>query len=191
MMKSHNQHHPKIEKIKTLYLKDIYIWYANKLVDENPQLYKKVYDSTIAIKGIYLVVNKHTNEVRISYTAFRYIINTCNNIFIDLVASGHSINLGFSLGRVEAAKVERSFNRKVCDFQATDKLRKENPGSKVIVYRTEDHYCKVNWRKWIRDLQNSEFYKLTIPKDFQRRFSNYIFDNPTVTENYVQLKERQ
>jgi hypothetical protein len=175
-------------KLKTHNLRDIYADYVKKLLktrEDYWSLYSKPQRSHI----IYTKAGNSVVEV-ISYVRFKKIVVEFFLRAQEHIIKGDTLRMT-KLGTLGAARVERSFEKKVINFHETSKKpKKENGKPCEIVYYDSPDWCRVRWDKPYYRVTWVEVYEFS-PCDsrkgmggFKDKFRNAIRDNRELQLRY-------
>ncbi len=181
----------KVKDIFTHHVIDMYREYIKKEMDANPNLYL-VYDRVLCIKDLHLLCKRNSRgkeEIVMSYTLFRSILEKCNKLIIDALLTGEKFYFGHSLGYIEGSRIERNFEKKMVNYKATKELQEETGNPELVVYHTDNTYCRIAWKK-LRTLLNSVFYEFVPTVHFKRQFSTTLTANPTIQFLFTLYKRR-
>jgi len=167
-----------------------------ELIDnKNPNNLTEISDVEIAIK-VFEVRRKElilrSKEVKkiIDYKTFKNILTVYNTKAGEKIIDGKKVNLLNGLGYLCGRRVERNFNKKSINWEETDKLRDKDGnlpiknGKKVVVFYTNDDWCRVAWCK-TSAIKNVSVYAF-VPsggqkgKGFRQTFSKAIERNPAL-----------
>ena len=116
-------------------------------------------------------------EGELSYNNFRSCCELFNQLAMDKIIDGYSLNMGAYLSSIYIVKVDRNYNNPQVNWGATNKYKKElleegyseedlyskdNPdGIKYFIYHTDDWYCKFHWYKKGCKVRNKSAYRFT------------------------------
>lgn len=165
---------------------DMYRWYVAKMLKENPDYYT-AYDSLVRRQGIVLLMRKVNGreEIHMSYTLFRSILERNNTKAKAAVIAGRKYNLGQGLGYLLARRVERDFTNPRINVIETVKYRRQHPGdTTTVIYYMDEHYCRIAWHK-IGKVRNESVYEFKPAKEFRLSFSKAQFENPALKFKYL------
>lgn len=177
--------------IFTYHVIDMYRAYIQKEMGKNPNYYT-VYDRILCIKDLHLLCKKNSRgkeEIVMSYTLFRSILEKCNKLIIDSILTGEKFYFGHSLGYIEGSRIERNFEKKMVNYKATKELQEKTGNPELVVYHTDNTYCRIAWKK-LRTLMNSVFYEFIPTVHFKREFSSTLTANPTLQFLFTLYKRR-
>lgn len=163
----------------------MYRWYIQKMLRANPTYWTE-YDQAIRKKGIVILMKKDLtgkDQVHMSYTWFRAIIEKNNSKARTYVINGYKYNLGFGLGYLLARRIERDFSKPRVNVVATV-LHRKSSNTKDTIYYLDDDYCRIAWHK-VGDVRNESVYLFKPCKDFRLTFSQALFDNPVLKYKYL------
>ena len=170
---------------------DMYKEYVRKQLESNSRLYT-VYDRVLCIKGLHLLCKKNyqgQEEIVMSYTIFRSILEKCNSLIIQAILTGEKFYFGHSLGYIEGSRIERNFEKKKVNYKATKLLRESSGNPEAVVYHTDNTYCRIAWKK-LRTLANSVVYEFTPAKHVKNTFSTTLTSNPSLQFLFTLYKRR-
>lgn len=163
----------------------MYRWYIHKMLRANPTYWTE-YDQAIRKKGIVTLMKKSTlgkDQVHMTYTWFRAIIEKNNSKARGYVINGYKYNLGFGLGYLLARRIERNFSKPKVNVVATV-LHRRSSLTKDTIYYLDDDYCRIAWHK-VGDVRNESVYLFKPCKDFRLDFSRSLFNNPVLKYKYL------
>lgn len=186
----------KVKDLKVNHVIDMYKWYIEEKMKKDPTLCTR-YDSVLAMKGYRILVRpkfdvdgkhlKGKDEIIMTYTLFRSILEKCNTLIIDTILEGEQFYFGNSLGHLEGARIERNFKKKVIDRGTTFRLRKELNDPSFVAFHTGDSYCRIAWKK-IKTLRTVRFYKLDISYSVRSKFSNALLQDELLQYKFTYYK---
>jgi hypothetical protein len=188
------------QKPKTHYLKDIWEWYALKMLAANPTwcgVYKdKIQNYYIYAKFVNSDNKKRVEEV-MSYKKFKLIVTSMFEMAKDRIIQGEALQLSNSLGVIFAKRVDRDHSKKVINYAKTKlypKVWSEEKQRMVrskIVYFTNDDWCRIGWRKLNKALRNLGVYEFDPTtgdskgkKGFKQMFAEALKKNPSLKFKY-------
>lgn len=160
---------------------DMYKDYIDREMASNPNYYQ-VNDRVLRVKGVQVLCKKNSRgkeEVVMSYTIFRSIIEKCNKLISDALLVGEKFYFGHSLGYIEGARIERNFEKKKVNFGETNRMRAQTGDNSITIYHTDNSYCRISWQK-LRTLSNSNIYEFLPAKKFKNIFSTTLTKNPSL-----------
>src|SRR5438105_1937739 len=101
-------------------VKDAYIAYAEHLLEKHEDWWSR-YEQRTSHYRIYSKVGNGVREM-MSYPRFKAIIAEWFSRAQDYIINGQPLALGNSLGRIDARRVERNFDKKSVNWGATKRL---------------------------------------------------------------------
>lgn len=171
---------------------EMYKWYVKKkLSGPEGHKYSTEFDKFIRRKGIVVLLKEDKNkipQVYMTYSTFRAIIEKNNATAREYITRGMVYSIGM-LGYIRPKRIERNFSKPRANWPATAKYRNDNPGSKVIVYYTDDDYIRIGLDK-VTGIRNQHLYEFKPCKDFRISFSKANLSNPLLKMNYQYLSYR-
>lgn len=171
--------------LKTHTLIDIYVWYIEKVLRENPTFYTKS-DQSMKMKGIHSIYHKVKGEevMYMSYLWFRKIIERHNTLARSEITQGRCFSLGAGLGYLRARRVERNFATPTVNVVATVHYRKAHPEKgKVLVYRMTPDYVRIAWHKGV--IKNGSIYEFSTCSVFRKQLSKANADDTALKYQYL------
>ena len=111
---------------------------------------KKAYGDN-GIKQQWKDYNLNNPDDKVTFVDFRAVIKAYNKKITERVVEGQKFKL-YGLGDLFVQKINRNFNRRVIDWEASIKLKKP-------VFQTSEFYLMIRWRKHKHKSKHT-FYKL-------------------------------
>ena len=147
-----------IVKPVTLSNKDVYQLYVKKLLEENPGWYTRW---SISLRMSNATVHNENGKEVMSWSLWKKIIEEYYFRAKTKIIQGEDFRIGGSLGIIRMIRVERNYEKKTINWGATRKLNKFKPdGKPLLVYFTDEDYCRVGWAKTTR-IPNISSYNFT------------------------------
>lgn len=155
--------------------KEVYQAYADKLLKDNPGYWGQ-YGQRIKNAKVFAHKGREVVEV-ISYDRFKEIVDKYFERARYYIIEGYEFNLGNSLGKIAARRVERNFKNKVINYAETSKQPKNEHGKPTrIIYHTEPDWCRIGWKKTGK-VKNMHMYAFKpTPHDGQGKGFKYEFN---------------
>jgi hypothetical protein len=184
--------------VDTYHMKDVWEFYALKLLRQNPAwcgVYKdKIQNYYIYAKYTDSTGKKHIDEV-LSYKVFMDSMKVLMDLAKSSVVDGELFSMG-RLGYLAARRVQRDHSKKVVNYERTNQQPKvwneekqKFVPSKLIFYTTDD-WCRVGWHKqpkWVPNLTVYEFKPakdLRSGKGFNQIMVKALKSNPMLKYKY-------
>ena len=140
---------------KAIYvLKDIWIAYAEKMMQEDPSLTSRYKNKTKHFVVGYMEDNKFIEVL--SYTKFRRTVERYFDKAKRAIIQGEAINMGGGVGKICGKRVERDFRKKKqrrVNWHKTRQLEKvfDPVQNKMVypyyIYFTSSEWCRIAWIK--------------------------------------------
>lgn len=159
--------------------------YKTKIMDVQLPKGQKTHN----MKQMYEFFCKLYPEEEISFLMFREVIERYNKLLVERILEGETVTLGSGLGNIVVQKNLRSFNKKVIDWAATNKLKKEE-GINKYVYYTDDTWVKIYWFRYHK-ITNMTVYRFVPTKGcngITKKLSERIKSNPFLLDQ-IKYKE--
>lgn len=142
---------------------------------------------------IYTIVKNQVVEV-INYDRWTKIMDTYFLKARDHIVAGFELHMGGKLGAIGPRHIERNFGKPRIDYFETKKqpmvdCEDGKRRRKAIIYRTDDSYVRVAWRRACR-IAGERSYEFkpsgsnTNGNSFQQQFSRANIDNPELKLSY-------
>ncbi len=137
-----------IQRPTVHYLRTIYLDYAKKLLEAHPEWWSK-YEKRLKQKYCYIYAKEGNKIVlKMSWHIWKETVESYFHKAKDAIIQGECLTLGHGMGKIQAIRIERNFNKRVVNWNETYKanLRTEDNKLKRIFYTDED-YCRIAWLK--------------------------------------------
>lgn len=187
---------------KTYHLKEVWEWYALKLLAANPDwcgLCKKG-DKT----QNYFIYAKYTDssgkkrmDEIISFKSFKDVVTEFFELAKEKIIAGGTLKLANNLGNIFPKRVARDHSKKVINYAKTKlypKVWSEEKQKMVrskIIYYTNDDWCRIGWSKLNKAVRNLAVYEFCPTtgddkhrKGFKQMFAEAIKANPLLKFRY-------
>lgn len=157
---------------KTFSAQDIYVFYAEKYLQNNPECYSRYYC------GKHGKIFNKDGELVMSYKKFKEILTHLNITIGDFLIDGYKLKLTHGLGYLYLARMEANPNNRNINYNETKRIRKQlaeqGKNEKVTVYYTEDEYLRLKYHKpsYTRNLMFYQFSPASGPSGFKLKFSH-------------------
>lgn len=181
--------------IKPYSVKEIWAFYAQKLLQENPEWWGSNNRNYSGIKPYYIyryVIwnGKKVKREVMNYKRYREVVENFFKLAQDRIIKGEYFYLGRKMGNIAARRCERNPYKLQVNNRLTRELRKKDP-THPLVYYTDPDWCRIGWEKTSREnklLQNYRF-KPTCSKGkgqpaFKERFSSALDKDPVLKYRY-------
>lgn len=138
-----------IVRPKVNYYKDVYMHYAQKLLQDHPLWWGK-YHRPLKLKNCWIYTLEDGQVIlKMSWPLFKEVIERFFHGAKEAIIQGEALHLGNRLGKIRAARIERNFAKPVVNWGETYKQKLKDPltGKLVRIYYTDDDYCRIRWDK--------------------------------------------
>lgn len=170
--------------------KDIYVSYARKLLQENPD-YVGFYNAANKLKN-YRICQRSSGDLIeiITYPLFKRILEEYFTAAKEAIINGHEFNLKNNLGCIAARRVERNYANKSVNWVETNKQpKKENGKASKIIYHLDEDWCRIGWEKRTSFVALKDYKFVPAPSDgrgggFVTEFSRALSHDPLLKFKY-------
>lgn len=181
-----------VSKLNTLYMKQVYADYAEKILKDNPEWWGK-YGKTPGVKNCYIYAHGSNGKpvLKVDYYSWKEAMSSLFFKAKDAIIQGETFRLGSNLGKLLAIRIERNFSKPKVNWGATFKANIKLPSGKVkrLYYDGED-YCRISWQKY-HMIPNESRYQfdpaernMTTNKGFKYEFARALDENPLLRYRY-------
>lgn len=136
---------------------------------------------------MYRLFNKDHSDLKVSRDKFAQVLKAVNHSILDIVISGHDIQLPWGLGLIGIRALPPKYDGLMIDHGETNKLKKKYPDKNYKVYMTNEHtngkVVKFLWLKENKAITNKQYFTIDFTRPKNRELAARL-KNPDIANNY-------
>jgi len=175
-----------IQRPQQYSIKHVYEAYAQKLLAAHPTWWGK-YEKRVKRKNCNIYSKEESGKIilRMSWFIWKEVIESYFFKAKNAIIEGETLRLGANLGKIRGARIQRDFTKPLVNWHETftSGLKNED-GSLIKIYHTEDDYCRIEWVKFGMIPNETNYYfqpagkNMITKKGFKAEFSRALTDDP-------------